>query len=146
MNPFVKKSLIAVSVSFNVIFSLFIFFAVTRKTSSLAFYSPGSGEGQYASASCIVSVPSLNADLLLGAPEFSLMPGETAFLQFSLFFRRRQIDLALEPLYDRAVVSVERTGYGIAINALSPGETVLQTITGEGIKNIAVVKVGSFYE
>jgi hypothetical protein len=146
MNPFVKKALIVISVCFNVIFILFMLFAFTRKTAALAFYNLEAGDELYSTASCIVSVPAQNTDLVFGPPSFSLKPGDAAALQFSLFFERRQMNLALEPLYDREVVSVDRTGYGIIIKALSPGETTLQTITGSGIKNIAVITVTSLYD
>ena len=146
MNPFIKKALIVISVSFNVMFLLFMLFAFNKKMSTFSFYDLDSESEPYTTASCIVSVPAQNADLVFGAPAFSLKPGETAAVQFSLFFQRRQMNFALEPLYDPEVVSLERTGYGILVKALSPGETVLQTMTGEGIKDIAVITVTPFYE
>lgn len=146
MNSFFKKALIIVSVSFNVIFITFMIFAFTRKMSSLSFFSLETEDTHYTTGACIVSVPANNTDLTFGPPNFSLKPGETAALQFSLVFRRQQMNLSLEPLYDQDIIAIERTGFGIIIIALNPGETTLQTMTGDGIKNIAIVTVTPFYE
>lgn len=141
MNQFVKKVFVIISVCFNVLFLLFTIFALTRKTATVAFYNMETKIAAYTTGACVVSIPSRGADLVLGTPEFSLQQGDEAALQFSLFLDRRQMNLALEPLYDHAVVSVEHTGYGLLIKARSQGETVLQTMTGNGIRDIAIIKV-----
>jgi hypothetical protein len=137
MNSFIKRALIIISVFLNLVLVSFIVFAVTRKTSSMSFKNLDNGM----TAACFVSVPSSNAGLTLGTPQFSLKPGEEASFQFSLFIDRRQVNLALDPLYDHDIISAELTGFGLAIKALKPGETVLQTLTGKGINNIAVITV-----
>ena len=146
MNPFVTRALVIVSVSFNVIVILFVLFAVTRKTASLSFYNPDGDGARYTTGACFVGVPADEADLVLGTPEFSLRPGETAAIQYSLFLDRRQMNVALEPLYDHDIIVTEQTGYGLLIRARAPGETLLQTVTGKGINNIAKITVVPSYE
>jgi hypothetical protein len=95
----------------------------------------------YLTGACIVSVPEKGAGLVFGPAEFTLATGERAVYQVSAYLDGRQLNMAAEPLYDRAVVAVEKTGYGLCITALSPGEAVLQTITADGIRDLARVTV-----
>jgi hypothetical protein len=141
MNDLVKKALIIISVCFNIIFLLFIIFSLTRKSATISFLNLESDSDKYTTGVCIVSVPTQGADLVLGTPEFSLNVGEEAALQFSLFLERHQMNLALEQLYDHEIVSIDRSGYGLIITAIKPGETILQTMTGNGIRDIAIVSV-----
>jgi len=141
MNTLLKRTLFIISVSFNIIFILFILFAVTRKMSSVSFFDPSDDMVRYTTGACLVGVPSSNADLTLGTPEFSLNPGEEASIQFSIYVDKRQLNIAMEPLYEHEIISVEQTGFGLIIKALKPGETILQTLTGKGINNIAKIIV-----
>jgi len=141
MNPIIKKTLFVVSVSFNVILVLFIVFSITRGTSMLAFYNPESDTAPYTTAACIISVPSRGAGIVFAPTEFSLAVGEGAAVQFSLYVNRRQMNIAMEPLYDHSIVAIEPTGFGFLVTALNPGTTTLQTLGEDGFRDIAVITV-----
>lgn len=130
--------LFAASLFFNVVFILFFVTAALGKTASLTFRNMGEG---YLTAACVVSVPEQRADLVFGPVEFTLVHGEKAALLLTAYLDGRQLNMAPEPLYDRAVIAVEKTGHGLVIEGLSPGEAVLQTITVDGIRDLARVTV-----
>ena len=134
-------ALFAVSVIFNVLFLVFFGFAVSGKTSSFSFRDMREKNTAYVTGACIVSVPERGADLVFGPAEFTLLPGEKAAYQFSAFLDGRQLNMAPEPLYDHTVIAVEKSGYGLLIEARAPGEAVVQTITTEGIRDLARVTV-----
>jgi len=129
--------LFAVSLFFNLIFILLMIAASLSKASLLSFFSPKYG---YTSAAFVLSYPSGNASSF-GVPETSLVKGEKAFLQFSVFSEGKQSNMLINSLYDRDIVSVSPTGYGIEITALNEGETLMQTFTNEGIKDILYITV-----
>jgi hypothetical protein len=79
--------------------------------------------------------------MAFGPVELTLKSGSGAALQFSLYLDKQQLNLALQPLYDHAVVSIEPSGFGLIIKALNPGETVLQTLTEQGFQDIAYITV-----
>jgi hypothetical protein len=138
----VKKILLAASIAGNVLLLLFVVFALfSRNSRSLAFLDMDGGNTEYASGACVVSVPREGAGITFGPAEFSLAAGSRAALQFSAFQAGSQINLYFEPLYDREIISVEQSGYGVIVTALKAGETLLQTITAEGIRDIARVTV-----
>ena len=130
--------LFAASLFFNVVFILFFVAAALGKTASLSFRNMGD---TYLTAACVVSMPEQRADLVFGPVEFTLIHGEKAALQLTAYLDGKQLNMAPDPLYDRSVIAVEKTGYGLLIEALSPGEAVFQTITSEGIRDLARVTV-----
>lgn len=138
MNHKVVSVLLAVSVTLNALFAAFVVTALSRKTASVAFAAAGS---EYSTGACIVSVPKGGKGVTFGPVEFTLIPGETAVLQFSAVLDGKQLNMSTEPLYDRSVLSVEPSPYGLSIKALAPGVTVLQTVTTDGIHDIARVSV-----
>jgi len=146
MKTLVKRTLIGISIAFNLLFLLLLFFSLSRRTASLSFFNLDDGSARYTTGAFIISVPEKGADLVFGPAEFTLKPGEEAALQFSVFTQGRQLSIATEPLYDHAVVSVEQTGYGFIVRALQPGEAVVQFFTGSGIRDIALVTVVPFDE
>jgi hypothetical protein len=135
-----NKALISLSVLFNVFFLLLLVLTFTRKTSTLAYYRMDAGEEPYITAAFVISVPSAAADILFGQADFSLRVGTAAALQFSIH-KDGQLNMAIDPLYDHDVISVEHSGYGLIIRGLAPGKTVLQTFGGSGIKNVAEITV-----
>jgi hypothetical protein len=64
-----------------------------------------------------------------------------AALQFSAFYSNKQINRLIESLYDRDIIYVSHTGYGLIITALKEGDCAMQTLTESGIKDIAVIHV-----
>jgi len=52
-----------------------------------------------------------------------------------------QTNLAIEPLYDPAVIKIEPTGYGIYIYAVKSGETTLQIFSSGSFRDIARILV-----
>jgi len=132
-----KKILFALSLVFNIIFLFIIVFVSSSNASSFSFLSLDSG----IQSAFIVSVPSSGADLSFGPAEFFLSVGGQAQIQFAAIRDGRQSNLAIEPLYDYAIIHVEQTGFGLLITALSPGEAVLQLFSPDGFKTIARVFV-----
>ena len=134
-----KKAVFIVSVIFNVLFLLVVIFifALTSQVASFSFLKHDSGTH----CAFIVSVPSAGADLSFGPAEFALGVGSQASLQFAVIRDSKQSNLAMEPLYDHAIVSVEQTGFGLLITGLSPGEAVLQLFSPNGFRTIARVFV-----
>jgi hypothetical protein len=132
-----KTLLFAASLFFNGVFILLLILASLSKTSHFSFFEPGGG---YASAAAVVSFPR-GESAAFGVIEVSLKRGEKAFLQFSVFSDGRQANLLINSLYDHDVISVSHTGYGILIEALSEGSTLMQAFTNEGIKDVAFVAV-----
>ena len=136
-----KKFLILISILFNCIILLLLFFSLSRKSISLYLPDLNSASQPYTSAACVVSVPRENATVVFGPVEFSLRVGSEASLQFSVIEGKKQVNLAVETLYDRSIIYAERSGYGLTIRGLKPGETVMQLFTVEGVRNVAVIKV-----
>jgi hypothetical protein len=135
-----KKVLFAVSLTVNAIFALLIALALGAKPktlSSLSFYRPE----ESVSAACVISLPGQNASFSFGTAEIILPKGAACSLQYSLFLDGGQLNIAGDPLYDHEIVSVERSGFGIVIRALAGGHCLLQSVTGEGIKNLALITV-----
>ena len=136
-----RKALL-VSVVVNALFILLCVFGIvhSRSTASVSFLNLDAGDVRYTTGVCVVSVPE-HEGVVFAPVEFSLTAGARAALQFSALAQGRQLTVAVEPLYDHAVVAVEPSAYGLIIRALAPGTALLQTITGEGIRDIARVTV-----
>jgi hypothetical protein len=133
--------LCAVSLALNAVFlALVVFAAVADKPKSFVFYPLDRGAPGVTTA-CIVSLPPENADIAFGAAAITLRVGDACSLQYSLFRDGSQLNIAFDPLYDHDLVSVERTGIGITVRAIAPGKCLLQSVTGEGITNIAIITV-----
>jgi hypothetical protein len=135
-----KKIIFTVSVSLSVllnVLSIFIFIsAAFIKTSSLSFYKTDAT----ATAAAVVSVPE-GGWVLFNALEITLKKGQAAALQFSLVSEGKQINRIMETLYDREIIDVSKTGYGLIITALKVGDVSMQTLTEYGIKDIAIIHV-----
>jgi hypothetical protein len=142
MKAVLKIILVSVSVTVNILFALFIIFAALSDEGALLRVSDmDTALREYTSGACIVSVPGDGPAVIFGPVEFTLAPGERAALQFSALRKGTQLNVALEPLYDREIIAVEQSPFGIFVTAAGPGETILQTITADGIRDIARVTV-----
>lgn len=134
------KPVCIVSIILNVLCILLLVCALSAQRSFIAYPAMDTEEQRYTTAACLVSVPE-GAPVVFSPVEFTLRSGETAALQFSALREGRQLTISIDPLYDRAVVSVEQSAYGLLITAHTPGGAVLQTLTSSGIRDIAVVTV-----
>jgi hypothetical protein len=135
------KILFVVSIVFNAFLLLFFIFALTRNVAAVSFLNIETGSTRYLHSAFIVSVPQENADIIFGPLEFSLKKGSEASLQFAFLLDGRQLNTALEPLYDHSIVSIEPSPYGIIIRGISSGETVLQLFAYSGFRDIARIIV-----
>ncbi|MDR2661832.1 MAG: hypothetical protein LBC31_02410 [Treponema sp.] len=134
------KPLCIVSLIVNVLFTLLLVFAAVSKHSVITYQAMDTEDRRYAAAVCVVSIP--EDGLVVFSPvSITLRSGETAALQFSAIREGNQLTLSLDPLYDREIVSVTPGPYGLLITGKNAGEAVLQTLTPEGIRDIAVVTV-----
>jgi len=125
-----KNLLFFVSVSLNVLVVLFFIFASKARPAYLEHFTLGVFSRQFLHTALVVSVPEGGADVSFGPVGFSLKRGGRAALQVSYIYGgKKQANLAIQPLYDRSVVSCEPTGYGLAITALAAGETALQVFS-----------------
>jgi len=132
----IKSLFFGLSIFFNAVFILLLFVSGFSKTSSFSFFRP---DDNYLSAAAVVSVPnsqSVSIDLIT----FNLNPGDKAYIQFSVI-AKKQGNLLITPLFDPNVISVSQTGYGLEITALKTGETLMQTLTNEGIKDVALITI-----
>jgi hypothetical protein len=134
----IKTIVLCVSLLVNGVFLVFTVLALSQKISSLTF-APG-GEASRITAAALASIPESGA-VVFNRLEISLAPGEEAGLQFSFIRGGRQINYVTTALYDHTVISLQPTGFGVSIKALAPGETLMQSITPEGIRDIALVRV-----
>jgi hypothetical protein len=133
----IKSILLILSLLINAFFFTIIILGSFSKTSRFSFPSAG----DHIAAASIVSFPSNTHSVLFNSIEIIMSPQEKIFYQFSLFSEGSQSNLLLSPLYDPYVVSVVQTGYGLEITALSEGSTVIQTLTNDGIRDIALIFV-----
>ena len=134
------KIVLAVSLVMNAIFFLVLALTLSRRMSSVSFLDNDSETTRYATGVCIASVPR-GGSVVFGTVELTIKQGEEASLQFSSVMEKTQSNIALEVLYDRAVLRVERSPYGLTVKALAPGTALLQTVTQDGIRDVASVIV-----
>lgn len=134
----IKSLFFAASLLFNGIFTLLLASAFLSKNSSVSFSAPGSG---YVTAAAVVSVPS-SGTAVFDLIEITLKPGGKAFLQFSVVSaENRQGNFLVNALYDPEIISVAHTGFGIEITALAEGSALMQALSNDGIKDVALVTV-----
>jgi hypothetical protein len=142
--PF-KKIVFAVSVVFNII--VILLFALVSISPTPLHFSFGSFSQRYLHSALILSVPADGADVNFGPVEFFLKKGSVAALQLSVIRdnpldrKPYQSNLALEPLYDPSVISIEPSGYGLFITGRQPGETSVQIFSGGSFRDIAHIVV-----
>lgn len=133
----IKSLLFGLSLFLNAVFLLLIFLSGFTKTASFTFFRPD----DYLTAAAVVSVPvsqSASVDLI----NINIKPGDKAYLQFSVISgQKKQGNLLFTPLFDPNVISVAHTGFGLEITALSSGSTLMQTLSNDGIKDVALVNV-----
>jgi hypothetical protein len=132
--------LFAVSIVLNVALLALFALALSSKTASLSYFNLDEQAHSCTTAAAVVSIPG-SAAVVFNPVEITLKKNDLAALQFSAVTRRVQSNWLITALYDHAVIAVSQTGYGILITALQEGETVMQTVTGEGVRDIARITV-----
>lgn len=140
MSPKTRLMLGTASAVFNILFLALIAILVSSGGKNRSILFSGTGTNGSAAA-CIVSLPPENAAAAFGPLEIALRKGDSCTVQFSLFSNGSQINIAFDPLYDREIISVSRSGYGLILRAVAPGQCVMQSVTSDGIKTFAVVTV-----
>jgi hypothetical protein len=132
-----KIILTVISLALNGIFIAVLITAAMSDNISVHFPAPQDG---FLAAATVAQFPASSA-LVFSPVEFTLKPREKAFLQYSLIAAKKQNNVLINALYDPEIIAVTRTVSGIEITALREGETLMQTITNEGIKNIALITI-----
>ena len=135
-----KTVLFIISLLINALFLFIIFSASNLKMASLSFFDMDDGQARYTTAAAVVSVPR-GGEVMYGPVAVSLARGTRAALQLSVVSDKRQANRLITPLYDRDIIRISETGYGLVIDALAAGVATLQTLTGDGIVDIAVITV-----
>jgi hypothetical protein len=98
--------------------------------------------GDYVTSAAVVSMPhDGRSETSFGVIELDLVAGSRAHLQYSVTRGREQSNWQLVYLYDPDVVSIEYTISGVLIHAKAEGESLLQIVTQDGIKTVALVRV-----
>jgi hypothetical protein len=137
-----QKILFIVSVIFNILFVALIVSSLFVRTSSITYYNPEDKGKSGITAAMIISLANdPDEQIVFGPAEITIRKGGSASLQISAIKERKQANWLLALVYDRSIVSLTATGYGVVINAVAAGETVLQTLGEDGIKDVAAVKV-----
>jgi len=133
-----KNLFLGLSLFFNFIFIILMVVSSFIKNTRIncAYTSPNT-----VTAASIVNFPKdgkANFELL----ELTFKPKQKAVLQYSIISQdQKQSNLLINALYDPSVISVSNTGLGIEILALAEGSTLMQTLTNDGVRNIANVTV-----
>jgi len=131
-----KSAFFVLSLFLNGIFISIFILSSFYKSSSFYYHSP---PDDYVTACAVVSVPSYG-EATFELITVSLNLYDKAYLQFS-FISQKQRDLLINAIYDPNIISISHTEYGIEITAVSEGETLMQTVTNDGIKNVALIRV-----
>jgi len=133
----VKSLVLVISLIINTFFILFFIISIISKNSLLSIYTP---DDNYVTACAVVSAP-VSSAIVFDLIEITLKPEEKAFLQFSVISEKKQVNFLITALYDNDIISVTQNGYGIGITALREGVTVMQTLSNDGIKDVALITV-----
>jgi len=137
MQTKIKSGFFVLSLTVNSIFFAALIAALFSNSSSFYYHSP---PDNYITAAAVVCIPQ-EGEAVFDLISLSLKPGEKAFLQFSFISQKKQGNLLISPLYDPNIISISNAAYGVEITALSEGETLMQALTNDGVKNIAFIRV-----
>ena len=132
-----QKIALGASLALNALFAALFALALAASPASVSYQRL---EGGRLAAAAVASVPP-SGSIAFNAVEIAMKVHEQASLQFSLVCENKQSNLLISALYDPAVISVRPSGYGVVIAALAEGETLMQSIGNDGIRDIALIKV-----
>ena len=133
-----KSLLLAVSLSFNGL--VIIAFAVTAASNSNTATLSFPAMDGYSAAAAVAVIPA-SSELVFNPMEITLKPAQMTFLQYSVVVAHRQNNIIVSALYDPEIIAIEYTGAGIMITALREGETLMQYIARDGIKDLVKITV-----
>ena len=135
----VKTLMLSLSLFGNALAVLFVVSALTSATANISLYRMEGG----ISSAMIVSIPlgSEAATATFGPVEITLRRGESAFLQFASVVEGRQANWIIQALYDHRVIDVSQNPTGITITGIDSGTCLLQTLTNDGIIDIAIIRI-----
>jgi hypothetical protein len=136
-----KTAALAASLLLNLLFAALFLSALTGKSSPLAYYSMDRAGTPSTAAAVVACVPLGSGTVAFNAVEIGLRVGEAAHLQISTAVAGKQANWIISAIYDRSIISTAQNGFGITITALRAGETVMQTLTEDGFRDVAFVKV-----
>jgi len=133
----IKSVIFVLSLFVNAVFILLFIMSGFSKTSSFSFFNPDN----YLTAAAVVSVPK-SASASVELITINIKPQDKAYIQFSVISSdRKQGNLIFTPLYDPDIINTTQTGLGLEITALKEGSTLMQTLSNDGIKNVALITV-----
>jgi hypothetical protein len=135
----IKTIIFIVSLAFNGLFFAILLLFSASKSNLSSFYFPAVEDGYTAAAA--ISVLPASSSLIFNPIEIDLKPAQKAFIQYSAIVARKQTNISVNALYDPQIISVEYTGSGISITALSEGETLMQYISNSGFKDLVRITV-----
>ena len=133
----IKSVLFIISLVFNALFIFLLIMSSFSKNMNITYYYP---DNNLFTAAVVVSFPS-DGHAVFELIEISLKPQQKAFLQYSVISSKVQSNLLINAVYDPAIISVNHTGYGIEITAMLEGVSLMQVLTNDGIKDIALIIV-----
>ena len=133
----IKSLLFVISLLLNAFFILIFIAGSMSQTSRFSFPSP---KDDNFAAAMIVTIPR-NVTSAFNSVEINMSPGDVVLMQFSVFSHGNQANLLINAIYDPGIISVIQTGYGIEITALSSGSTLMQALTNDGIRDLALIYV-----
>jgi len=130
---------LAVSLTLNALTASLIVagIALQTRTSSLSFPAVENG---YTAAATVAVCPA-SSPLVFNPVEIALKPAQKTFLQYSVVASRKQTNIFVSALYDPQIIAIEYTGSGIIITALREGDTLMQYIANDGIKDLARISI-----
>jgi len=131
---------VIISLIFNALIMVSIILTSVSKSKITSLAIPALEDG-YTAAAAIVVAPA-SSQIVFSPVEITLKPAQKTLLQYVVVSAAsKQINIAVTALYDPQIVAIEYSGSGIAITALREGETLLQYIAQDGIKNLALITV-----
>jgi len=138
-----KNIISVVSVIINIIFIilfilLFVFSLGAKKDASVSFYNPD--PEKYFTSVSLFSV-SDNSSIIFNPVEVNLGLGDCMYYQLSSIVERKQFDYLITPLYDHNILNITPAGFGIQITAINTGDTVIQILASDGIKDLIFITV-----
>jgi hypothetical protein len=133
-----KTLFFGLSLLFNIIIIFLLVLSSFSKNSSInCFYS----DDNSVTAASVVNFPK-DSKASFDNLEITLKRGQKARIQFAFLFPdQKQANLLINALYDPKIIKITHTGFGIEIFALAEGSTLMQTITNNGVQNIASITV-----
>ena len=132
-----QKLALGASLALNALFAALFALALAASPASISYQILDSDS---LAAAAVASVPP-SGSIAFNAVEIAMKKNDQATLQFSFVHEKKQANLLVSALYDPAVISVSPSGYGVVIAALAEGETLMQSVSSDGIRDIALIKV-----